>query len=272
MVTSRTIRTIGIIRTSWTVWIVLLALLAAVAMAVQADEPATSPAGQSATPEHAQPPSRIASGGLSGTVIETMNAAGYTYVHFDTGKEKVWAAAPEFVVEAGETVTISSPMAMRDHYSKTLDRSFELVYFVGGVEVEGEERKPVDPQSGSPSWMKGRSTTAAGPAEVDLSGIEKAAGGKTVEEVYAGRADLAGQEIVVRGRVVKFTARIMGKNWLHVRDGTGAPGSDDLTVTTDATVETGSMVLVRGKVSVDKDFGAGYKYEFIVEDAQITVE
>jgi hypothetical protein len=261
VVTSRTIRAI-----------LVSALFAAVAMAVQAEEPAASPAEQSATPEHAPPPSRIASASLTGTVIETVNAAGYTYVHFDTGKEKVWAAAPEFVVEVGETVAISGSMPMRDHYSKTLDRSFELVYFVGGVEVEGEERKPVDPQSGSPSWMKGRSTAAAGPAEVDLSGIEKAAGGKTVEEVYAGRADIAGQEIVVRGRVVKFTARIMGKNWLHVRDGTGAPGSDDLTVTTDATVETGSTVLVRGTVSADRDFGSGYKYELIVEDAEVTVE
>jgi hypothetical protein len=252
--------------------IVLLALLAAVAMDVQAEGPAASPAEQSATPEHAPPPSRIASASLTGTVIETVNAAGYTYVHFDTGKEKVWAAAPEFVVEVGETVAISGPMPMRDHYSRTLDRSFELVYFVGRVEVEGAERRPSEPQSGKPPWMQGGRAAAAEGAEVDLSGIERAAGGKTVEELYAGRADLAGQEIVVRGRVVKFTARIMGKNWLHVRDGTGAPGSDDLTVTTGATVETGSTVLVRGRVSVDRDFGAGYKYELIVEDAQITVE
>jgi hypothetical protein len=72
--------------------------------------------------------------------------------------------------------------------------------------------------------------------------------------------------------VVKFISGIMGKNWLHLRDGTGAPGSDDLTVTTDATVETGSTVVVRGTVTTDRDFGAGYKYELIIEDAEITVE
>ena len=234
--------------------IIPLVLLAAVVTAVQAEGAGTAP------------------GSLTGTVIETVNAAGYTYVHFDTGKEKVWAAAPEFVVAVGETVTISSPMPMRDYHSKTLDRTFELVYFVGGVEVEGTERRSAVAPSGKPSWVQGGRGGAAKGGEVDLSGIERAAGGKTVEEVYAGKADLAGQEIVVRGRVVKFMSGIMGKNWLHLRDGTGAPGSDDLTVTTDAMVETGSTVLVRGKITTDKDFGAGYRYELIIEDAEITVE
>jgi hypothetical protein len=234
--------------------IISLVLLAAVVTAAQAQGPGTAP------------------GSLTGTVIETVDAAGYTYVHFDTGKEKVWAAAPECVVAVGETVTISSPMPMRDYHSKTLDRTFELVYFVGGVEVEGAERGPAAAPSSKPSWVQGGGGGAAKGAEIDLSGIERAAGGKTVEELYAGKGDLAGQEIVVRGRVVKFLSGIMGKNWLHLRDGTGAPGSDDLTVTTDAMVEKGAMVLVRGKITTDKDFGAGYEYELIIEDAEITVE
>jgi hypothetical protein len=249
-----------------------LVLLAVVVTAARAEESGPSAVEQPATPEHATPRTWVASRSLTGTVIETVNAAGYTYVHFDTGKEKVWAAAPEFVVEVGEAVTISGPMPMPNYHSKTLDRTFELVYFVARVEVEGAERRPAEAPSGKPSWMKTGRGVAAEAAEVDLSGIEKAAGGKTVEELYAGKADLAGQEIVVRGRVVKFTPGIMGRNWLHLRDGTGAPGSDDLTVTTDAMVEMGNTVLVRGKVATDRDFGAGYKYELIIEDAEITVE
>ena len=123
-----------------------------------------------------------------------------------------------------------------------------------------------------PSGSQGDRGAKAEEVELDLSGIERAAGGQTIEELYAGKEELAGREIVVRGRVVKFLSGIMGKNWLHLRDGTGAPGSDDLTVTTDATVEEGSTVVVRGRVTTDKDFGAGYRYELIVEDAQITVE
>jgi len=65
---------------------------------------------------------------------------------------------------------------------------------------------------------------------------------------------------------------IMGKNWLHVQDGTGGPGANDLTVTCATTAKVGDIVLIRGTLVIDKDFGAGYKYDVMIEDAQITVE
>ena len=65
---------------------------------------------------------------------------------------------------------------------------------------------------------------------------------------------------------------IMGKNWLHVKDGTGTSGTDDLVVTTSVTAKVGDKVLVNGKVSSDKDFGSGYRYDVIIEDAEVTIE
>jgi hypothetical protein len=108
---------------------------------------------------------------------------------------------------------------------------------------------------------------------VDLSGIEKADGGKTIAEVFAEKDQLAGQPVVVRGRIVKTNPGIMGKNWLHVRDGTGAEGTNNLTVTTtDVLPNVGDTVLVAGPLAVDKDFGMGYRYDLIIEDAEVTVE
>jgi len=114
----------------------------------------------------------------------------------------------------------------------------------------------------------------AAPTEtVDLSGIAKADGGLTVAEVFEGKDQLAGQPVVVRGRVVKSNPDIMGKNWLHVRDGSGAEGTNDLTVTTAGAVpNVGDTVVVKGVLSLDKDFGMGYQYDVIVEDAEVTVE
>jgi hypothetical protein len=115
---------------------------------------------------------------------------------------------------------------------------------------------------------------AAEPAEdVDLSGIAKADGGKTVAEVFAEKDTLGGQPVTVRGKVVKVNAGIMGKNWLHVRDGSGAEGTNDLTVTTAGELPAvGATVIVTGPVTLDKDFGAGYTYDVIVEDAEVKVE
>jgi len=99
------------------------------------------------------------------------------------------------------------------------------------------------------------------------------AGGKTVAEVFAEKDQLGGQAVTVRGKVVKTNANIMGKNWLHVRDGSGAEGTNDLTVTTAAHLPSvGDTVLVTGQVSLNKDFGMGYAYDVIVEDAEVKVE
>lgn len=108
---------------------------------------------------------------------------------------------------------------------------------------------------------------------VDLSGIARAEGGKTIAEVFAEKDQLAGQRVVIRGKIVKTNPRIMGKNWLHVRDGSGAEGSNDLTVTTVGTAPmVGDTVLVNGTVVLNKDFGMGYTYDVLIEDAEVTVE
>jgi len=116
--------------------------------------------------------------------------------------------------------------------------------------------------------------TPSAPSDtVDLSGIAKAEGGKTIAEVFAEREQLAGETIVFRGKVVKTNAGIMGKNWLHIRDGSGAEGTNDITVTTTEVLpNVGDTVLVTGVLQLNKDFGMGYQYDLIIEDADVTVE
>lgn len=96
--------------------------------------------------------------------------------------------------------------------------------------------------------------------------------GNTVEECFTLRASLTGKTVKVRGRVVKFTAEVMGSNWVHLQDGSGQPGTNDLTVTTKARVEIGKTITATGRLTYDKDLGSGYFYPAIMEDAQITVE
>ena len=116
-------------------------------------------------------------------------------------------------------------------------------------------------------------TPTAPVGTVDVSGIEKAEDGRTIEEIFAEKDQLAGQAVTFRGKVVKVNADIMGKNWLHVRDGSGEEGTNDLTVTTVGVLPAvGDTVLVTGPVALNKDFGMGYKYGVIVEDAEVTVE
>jgi len=111
-------------------------------------------------------------------------------------------------------------------------------------------------------------------AAVDLSGIAKAEGGQTVAELYAGKDTLANKKVTLRGKVVKANSGIMSKDWLHVRDGSGQDGTNDLTVTTTSKplAKVGDTVLVTGTVTLNKDFGMGYQYPVILEDAEVKIE
>ena len=222
-------------------------------------------------------------GNISGKVAETMDTAGYTYVLVDSGAKKVWAAAPQFAVKKGDTVSFAPSMPMPGYHSQSLNRDFDLVYFANGITVNGGGSQaalpPGHPALGGagdkplpPGHPVLKKETAS--PNLDLTGIPRAKAGKLVSEIISGAAKLAGKEVTVRGKVVKYNADIMGKNWLHVQDGSGsaAKKDNDLLVTTVADVKVGDMVLVTGKVAVNQDFGAGYKYAVMVADAQVTVE
>ncbi len=226
-----------------------------------------------AAPQAAQP----AAQGKTGTVVETMNSGGYTYIQFDTGTEKLWAAAPEFVVKVGDPVIVPDGMPMQNHTSKTLDRTFDLIYFVDAVMVGGAQAAamPGGMPAGHPSpdaAADGHARPEVPKSDVDMSGLSKPAGGKTVAEIFAEKDALAGQEVTIRAKVVKFSPEIMGTNWLHLQDGTGGAGTNDLTITSAATANVGDTILAKGVLTVNKDFGFGYKYDVIIEKAEVTVE
>jgi len=93
---------------------------------------------------------------------------------------------------------------------------------------------------------------------------------KTVAALHQDKAALAGKLVRVKGKVVKVNNGIMGRNFLHLQDGTGDQNSNDLTVTSKQTAAVGDQVTVTGRVVVNRDFGSGYAYPLLVEEASIT--
>ncbi|MGD9546798.1 MAG: DNA-binding protein [Candidatus Krumholzibacteriia bacterium] len=218
-------------------------------------------------------------GGFTGEILETMNSGGYTYVKLDTGKEQVWAAATETQVAVGQRVTVPAGMLMKDFPSKTLDRTFPEIWFVGGIYPEGQAANqaqggmPPSGMGGMPSGGMEQMANDGSHNQVPDAGVEpvaKVAGGHDIAGIYAGAAELGGKTVKVRGRVVKFTPNIMGTNWIHIQDGSGEGPSADLTVTSSGSVSVDDVVVVEGVLAVDKDFGAGYRYSAIIENAKIT--
>jgi hypothetical protein len=150
--------------------------------------------------------------------------------------------------------------------SSALDRTFDKIQLVSAIEVKSDQN------GSSKSTPSGAGAAGAG-AEPPVSGIEPIEGGHTVGEVIAGKASLAGSEVAVRGKVIKMNASIMGRNWLHVSDGTVGPdGEQEVIVTTEDIAAVGSTVVVRGTVATDRDFGSGYNYSVLIEDAKVTAD
>lgn len=103
--------------------------------------------------------------------------------------------------------------------------------------------------------------------------VEKAKGkdAYTVSELYAQSGTLDKKTVTVRGKIVKVSKMILGKNWVHLRDGSGdaGKGTNNIVVTSREDPKVGDVVTARGTLYKDKDFGAGYKYKVIVEEATI---
>lgn len=91
-------------------------------------------------------------------------------------------------------------------------------------------------------------------------------GGITIANLYANRADYTGKKIKVKGQVVKIVRAVMDRNWIHIQDGTSDSGNYDLTITSQAEVNKGDIVIFEGKIAIGKDFGAGYLYPVIMEE------
>ena len=240
-------------------------LLPAAAFAVTektAQEPAKA--------EKAKPDQTAGYPTLSGKVVETMSSGGYTYVLLESKGKKTWVAVPQMAVTVGQELALQPGVEMGNFTSKSLKKTFDNIIFSGGpLQPQQASAAPAGPQHGTAGTG---SKAAAAPADKGVK-VEKATGPNayTIGDVFEKRADLDKKIAVVRGKVVKVSEGIMGSNWIHLQDGTGEAGkkTHDLVVTMQELPAVGDVVTVNGTVSTNKDFGAGYKYNVIIEKASI---
>ncbi|MFN7958312.1 MAG: hypothetical protein U0P46_08335 [Holophagaceae bacterium] len=208
--------------------------------------------------------------GLTGKVLERIEAAPYCYLRLQTARGEVWAAVPEAKIEKGAEVTIVNPMLMNNFESKTLNRTFAEIFF-GNLAPAGGASAAMPAHGSAP---QGQPTAPGAPVVAkEAVKVEKASGAdaRTVAEVWAQKGSLKEKSVTIRGQVVKYNPGVMGKNWIHLQDGSGDANKSnhDITVTSQDPAAKGDIVTVKGTVRLDKDFGAGYVYALIVEDAKV---
>lgn len=209
---------------------------------------------------------------VSGRVLQTISSGGYTYVLLKTAKgEKRWLAIPENPgIPTGAEITFRGGVEMTNFESKTLKRTFDRILFSQGpMKPAGKEKKG-----------KAQQKTSGSKAQIAKSDekikVEKAAGPNayTIGEIYAAAGKLSRKKVSIRGKVIKVSSGIMNRNWVHLQDGSGdsRKGTHNLVVTTNDVPAVGDTVTATGTLTKDKDFGGGYRYEVILEKADIVIQ
>ncbi len=200
-------------------------------------------------------PNAMAAESHKAVVEEILNASNYTYLRVKENDKDYWIAITKRPMEKGETIYFDKAMEMQNFKSSDLNRTFKSVLFVQDISKE-----PIQTQSkASPSK----------PVIVkeDVS-VKPAEGGITIAKLYANKKSYENKIVKIRGKVTKYNAGIMNKNWAHIQDGTSNGDNFDLTVTTNKEVKVGDVVTFEGKIALNKDFGYGYSYDVMMEDAK----
>ena len=237
---------------------------------------------------------------LKGKVQESLAGGGFSYVRVAAASGEYWIAVPETEVKVGEEVSAAEGQMMENFASKSLGRTFPKIVMstgltgktpkmgeaphggaaapatgvakgAGSFDAAMQQEAPAGAkQPGGAEVTPGSSKAVVPLAEVKVA---KATGPNacTVAEVFGKASGLNGKKVRVRGKVMKVSANIMGRNWIHLQDGTGdaMKNTHDLVITSAEQPAKDAVVTLEGVLATNKDFGAGYVYAVIVEEGKL---
>ena len=194
-------------------------------------------------------------------VEEVLQTSNYSYLRATEKGKEIWLAIAKQDVEEGGTYYYSQELEMKNFPSKELKRTFESIFF-----VQTFSKQPIAMVNNKPAVSPGSKNASPDKKEVK---VDPADGGITIAQLFDKRNSFSGKKVKIRGQVIKINTEIMGKNWVHIQDGTSNGNDYDLTVTTKEMVKMGDVVTFEGTITLNKDFGGGYSYSVIMEDATI---
>lgn len=208
-------------------------------------------------------------GVVKGEVMEVIHVENFTYLRLNTHSGEIWTAVISAPIKKGNVVAIKDAIVMSNFESKILKRTFPTILF-GNLVGAGGNAAPSD-VSRLPIGMGSSFVALSQRWKSSTPRIDKAndVNARSVAEIVTHADAMAGKTVVLRGKVVKYNPDIMGKNWIHLRDGSGSESdqSNDILVTSANPVKPGDVVTFKGTVRTAQDFGAGYAYKVLVEDA-----
>lgn len=198
------------------------------------------------------------------TINEVLTTSKYNYANVTEGDEQFWIAARKQDIMVGETYFYKGGLLKTNYESKEHNRLFSRIYLVTNLVPYNHAN-----QSGTVNQVN------ANEEKEDRANSQIKSSNKVIEhegslkiaELVKNPEKYEGQTIQISGVCVKMNPNIMNRNWIHIQD--GSQDDYDLTITSDALVAEGSIITMRATVGLNRDFGAGYRYDLILENGII---
>ncbi len=209
-------------------------------------------------------------GAKSFEVVEVIQSNSYTYLKVKENFGERWVAVSKQEINPGDVYYYNDALQMTNFRSKDLDRTFDVIYFVSQISKTPFSEINKMPMAGNKMGGMPQHSGKVPTKQKSSISLEKTANELTLATVFGNPEKYAAEEFEIRGVVVKVNREVMGRNWIHIQDGTSYNGTYDLTVTTQELAEVNDVVTFKGKLTLKKDFGAGYYYELIMENAALT--
>ncbi len=197
-------------------------------------------------------------------VEEVIQASTYTYFKALENSEERWIATAKTDASAGDVYFYEEALQMQDFTSKELNRTFDVIYFINRISKMPISSLDPHNHSGTMPAHSGK----VNPEQKTSVTITKDTDETTIAQIFANPSEFTNKQTEIRGVVVKVNKDIMGKNWIHIQDGTMHNNRFDLTITSRNLPTVNEEVTFKGSISLDRDFGSGYFYDVIMEDAE----
>jgi len=200
-------------------------------------------------------------------VNEVLKTSKYLYINVTENKEEFWIATRLMDITVGETYYYKGGLLKTNYENKELQRVFKKIYLISSNLVSSNHSTNSNNISKSNfTPQKQTSSPAAVSVKTTYKKIE-VKGSIKIAELVNNYKKYEGKTIQVSGTCVKINPNIMNRNWIHLKD--GSKDDFDLVITSDSFVDEGSIITIKATVSINKDFGAGYKYDLILENGTI---
>lgn len=202
-------------------------------------------------------------------INEILETSKYLYMNVTENEEQFWIATRLMDITVGETYYYKGGLLKTNYESKDFNRVFEKIYLISGslVAANHSSTSTTTTDKNNKLLAKSKTTKAAKTPVTSISTKIDVEGSMKISELVKNAKNLEGQTIQVSGVCVKSNANIMNRNWIHLKD--GSYDDFDLVITSDTFIPEEAIITLKATVSLNKDFGAGYKYDLILENGTI---